>query len=167
MRRSFLLGGATALSGCAAFFNRYPEPDLTGVQASRLTVYKSDRIMLLEADGRVVKSYKIALGFAPEGPKQYEGDGRTPEGLYRINRRNPHSAFHLSLGISYPSEEDRERAHALGVDPGGDIFIHGRPNSATQYPIGDWTLGCIAVMNAEIEELWKVTPLWCPIQIEP
>lgn len=167
LRRSFLLGGATALSGCAAFFNRYAEPDLTGVQASRLTVHKADRIMLLEADGKVVKTYKIALGFAPEGPKQFYGDGRTPEGLYRINRRNPRSAFHLSLGISYPSEEDRERALALGVDPGGDIFIHGRPNSATEYPVGDWTLGCIAVRNAEIEELWQVTPLGCPIQIEP
>ena len=79
LRRSFLLGGATALSGCAAFFKRYAEPDLTGVQASRLTVHKADRIMLLEADGKVVKTYKIALGFAPEGAKQFYGDGRTPE----------------------------------------------------------------------------------------
>ena len=167
LRRSFLLGGASALSGCAAFFNRYSEPDLTGLQASRLTVYKADRIMLLEADGKVIKTYKIALGFAPEGPKQVYGDGKTPEGLYCISRRNPRSAFHLSLGVSYPSEEERERAFALGLDPGGDIFIHGRPNGTMEDPVGDWTLGCIAVKNSEIEELWNVTPLGCPIIIEP
>lgn len=167
LRRSFLLGGASALSGCASFFDRYSEPDLTGLQASRLTVHKADRIMLLEVDHKVIKFYKIALGFAPEGPKQSEGDGKTPEGFYHINRRNPRSAFHLSLGVSYPSREDRERAFALGLDPGGDIFIHGRPNSAREDPSGDWTLGCIAVQNSEIEELWNVTPLGCPIEILP
>lgn len=122
--------------------------------------------MLLEVGGEVIKADNIALGFAPEGPKRFYGDGKTPEGLYRINRRNPRSAFHLSLGVSYPSEDERERAFAQGIDPGGDIFIHGRPNGTLEDPVGGWTLGCIVVKNSEIEELWNVTSLGCPITIE-
>ena len=110
--------------------------------------------MLLHGES-VVRSYRIALGAVPSGHKEREGDGRTPEGVYVIDRRNPKSAYHLSLHISYPNEADRERARALGVDPGGDIMIHGMPNGG-EARSGDWTRGCIAVTNAEIEEIWEL-----------
>ena len=117
----------------------------------------------------VLKTYDISLGFAPIGPKQVEGDGKTPEGRYYIDRRNPNSAFHLSLGISYPNEEDIAYAASMGLEAGGDIFIHGQPNG---FPgllprAGDWTEGCIAVTNAEMEELWRVADLGTEVRIRP
>jgi murein L,D-transpeptidase YafK len=123
--------------------------------ADRIVVAKSAHTLTLLRDGKVLKIYKVALGRDPVGPKRREGDGKTPEGEYKISGKNPHSQFHLSLRISYPNASDRERAKKMGVNPGGDIFIHGVPPqwawlgaAQRQY---DWTLGCIAVTNVEIE----------------
>ena len=139
------------------------------VAADLVFVDKSDRRLELRRNGRVIGSYEISLGGDPDGPKRQEGDERTPEGSYIIDFRKPDSAYHLSLHISYPNDSDRLLSAALGVPPGGDIFIHGLPNA---YPFDsapkiDWTLGCIAVDNAEIEEIWRLVPVGTPILIVP
>ncbi|HXB72418.1 MAG TPA: L,D-transpeptidase family protein [Candidatus Acidoferrales bacterium] len=117
-------------------------------------IHKSRREMLLLAGEAVVRQYRIALGRNPVGPKLQEGDGKTPEGRYAIDRRNAKSAYHLSLHISYPDAADRDRARAAGVDPGGDIMIHGLKNGERRE--GDWTQGCIAVSDEEMDEIWKL-----------
>ena len=133
---------------------------------TRVVVNKGRREMLLLSGESVVRQYRVALGRDPLGHKEREGDGRTPEGRYTIDRRNPKSAYHLSLHISYPGDADRERAAAMGVDPGGDIMIHGMPNSGDDRQ-GDWTQGCIAVTDAEIEEIWSLVADGTPIEIRP
>lgn len=153
---------------------------ITGAPASArevaidfILVEKGARALHLMRDGTPVRSYRVALGRNPEGPKRRQGDGRTPEGLYRIDWRNPDSRFHLSLHISYPGPEDVAEARRLGVPPGGDIMIHGLPNgvspelAARDHPRLDWTEGCIALTNAEIEELWALVPNGTPIRIDP
>lgn len=135
----------------------------------RILIEKDARRLTVFRDGAALRSYRIALGFAPEGDKERQGDGRTPEGTFRIDRRNSESAFHLSLGIDYPRPEDVERARAGGYSPGGDIFIHGQPNglgAVATLPY-DWTAGCIAVSDQEIEELWRLTPLGTAVEIRP
>ena len=116
-----------------------------------------------------MRSYDIALGFAPDGDKQRQGDGKTPEGLFRIDRRNENSAYHLSLGLDYPKKADLIRASLGGYSAGGDIFIHGQPNTLAGHPTlrGDWTAGCIAISNSEIEELWRVVPIGTEVEIRP
>ena len=120
--------------------------------------------MYLLHEGRALKKYVIDLGFAPDGDKKISGDGKTPEGHYIIDRRNPKSQFHLSLGISYPSERDIAEAKALGHDPGGDIFIHGRGSLISRLR-PDWTWGCIAVENEEMEEIYAMVRTGTPISI--
>lgn len=127
--------------------------------------------MELYSGGKVIKTYRIALGPNSVGPKTRQGDHRTPEGTYRIDAKNAHSRYHLALHVSYPDAKDRERARKLGVSPGGDIMIHGLPDQYaflgplhTKY---DWTDGCIAVSNAEIEEIWKLVPVGTEVQINP
>jgi len=141
------------------------------VTADSLVAEKGARLLHLYSRGEVVKSYRIALGFNPAGAKLRQGDGKTPEGRYSISERNPQSSYHLSLRISYPDKKDRNRAGKAGVSPGGDIFIHGWPDSVVRKhaspPAGDWTLGCIAVTNDEIEELWKAVPVGTPVIIYP
>lgn len=136
-----------------------------------MVVNKSRREMLLVAGGAVLRSYRVALGFAPDGHKRQEGDGRTPEGRYIIDRRNPQSAYHLSLRISYPGPADRLRAAESGVDPGGDIMIHGLPNGLAPadrgHPERDWTRGCIAVTDSEIEEIWRLVDDGTAVEINP
>ena len=102
----------------------------------------------------LLRDYEFELGFAPSGHKVQEGDGRTPEGAYVIDRRNPYSRFHLSLGLSYPNARDIANARAMGVSPGGDIFIHGTPTRAIGIP--DWTWGCIAVQNDQMDEIYAM-----------
>jgi murein L,D-transpeptidase YafK len=140
-------------------------------KADFIVVRKAKREMVLLRNHRVLKSYRIALGRNPVGRKLRQGDGKTPEGLYKIVGRNPASAFHRSLRISYPNAEDRARARRAGVSPGGDIMIHGLPNGrgyiGAAHRLIDWTEGCIAVTNKEIEEIWRLVPDGTPVRIEP
>ncbi|NIP13794.1 MAG: L,D-transpeptidase family protein [Pseudomonadales bacterium] len=144
---------------------------LADLKIDRLVIEKSQRVLILEHDGSPVRSYAIALGGAPRGHKQREGDLRTPEGQYTIDARNEDSAFHLSLRISYPNEADRERAARDGVDPGGQIMIHGigeaDPEMRKLHPYIDWTAGCVAVTDSEIEEIWSLVEIGTPILIRP
>lgn len=164
-RRTFLWTGIAALgaSGCSRRkFKRYRGPEVT-----QIVVNKGTRDMYLYHYNRLLKEYQVELGFTAEGHKQFEGDGKTPEGDYVIDRRNPNSSFHLSLGVSYPNEEDRAFASAMGKEPGGDIFIHGQPNWATRrVDMGpDWTAGCIAVENREMELVYAMVRTGTPIRI--
>lgn len=138
-------------------------------KADQVVIYKADRQMLLIRDGRILKKYRIALGKQPKGHKLKEGDHRTPEGTYYIQARNPKSRYYLSLKISYPSEEDKARAQKLGVSPGGEIMIHGMNDAYKTFwgRIKDWTQGCIAVHNDEIEEIWEMVADGTPIKILP
>jgi murein L,D-transpeptidase YafK len=131
-------------------------------------VDKSERTLTLYAVGRPVRTFNgIQLGDAPVGHKRYQGDERTPEGRYTIDYGNPQSAYHLSLHISYPNAADRAYARTRGRSPGGDIFIHGQPNGWTGRVEGDWTDGCIALANHEIEVLWGLVGDGTPIEIVP
>jgi murein L,D-transpeptidase YafK len=141
------------------------------VQADKIVILKSAHSMTLLSGGKVLKTYKIALGSVPVGPKQVEGDHKTPEGTYLIDAKNAHSQFHLSLHISYPSAADQQRARSMGARPGGAIMIHGLAKPfAYLGPLHrqtDWTDGCIAVTNAEIEEIWKLVPVGTRVEIRP
>ena len=160
-RRTALLGGlALGLAGCASKFRTYDGPKVT-----RLQMFKGDRNLFLFDNTSVLKAYRIDLGFAPEGPKQFEGDGKTPEGAYTVDRRNPDSLFHLSIGISYPNEADIAFAAAQGREPGGDIFIHGGPRPGIDAIKPDWTAGCIAVSDREIEDIYAMVRDGTPIDI--
>ncbi len=149
-----------AACGVQSKFRSYDGPPVT-----RVVVSKSDRRLWLFNNDRVLEQYSIALGFAPVGHKQFEGDGKTPEGWYTIDRRNPNSRYHLSIGISYPNEADIAYAKAQGKDPGGDIFIHGR-NLYRGRNTGDWTAGCIAVTDREIEDIYAMVPDGTPILLQ-
>jgi len=152
-RRTFTFGAAASLAvaGCSSSkFQPYRGPEVTSV-----VVNKGARSLYLLHHDDVLEGFKVDLGFAPVGHKEFEGDGKTPEGTYLINRRNPNSDFHLSLGISYPNTMDVARARAIGKSPGGDIFIHGQPLDFR--PKGpDWTAGCIAVKDREIEQIYAM-----------
>jgi murein L,D-transpeptidase YafK len=141
---------------------------LTG-RVDRILIEKSARRMTVFRGDKVLQTYPIALGFSPVGDKARQGDGRTPEGVFRIDRRNAGSAYHLSLGLDYPQPADRARARMAGIDPGGDIMIHGQPNGlvAGARLAGDWTAGCIAVSDAEIEELFAAVEIGTPVEIRP
>jgi murein L,D-transpeptidase YafK len=137
----------------------------------RLVVHKDERRLLLLHGDTVVRSYKIALGVNPVGPKERAGDLRTPEGRYYLTRRNPRSEYFLSIQVSYPNETDLKRAHKHHWDTGGSIMIHGLPNQLKRepkyYEISDWTDGCIALSNADMVEVWLLTPDNAPIDILP
>jgi murein L,D-transpeptidase YafK len=145
-------------------------PPANTTKADRILVVKSTHTMTLYADGKVLKVYHVWLGRGPGNAKQQQGDNETPEGLYTISGRNAHSAAHLSLHISYPNAADRERARKLGVDPGGDIMIHGLPPGNDWIKPGqelaDWTYGCIALTDAEMDEVWKLVPIGTPVEIK-
>lgn len=145
-----------------------PPPPLTGA-VDRIVIDKSDRQMQLIQDGKPVRTYAIALGFTPEGDKERQGDGKTPEGEFTIDRRNDESAFHLSLGLDYPKKEDLIRASAGGYSPGGDIFIHGQPNALPDglKIKGDWTAGCIALTDKEMEVVYSMIEPGTPVFIYP
>jgi murein L,D-transpeptidase YafK len=157
----------------AVFRPRQAPPDMAPsvARADLVEVFKGERRLELKQDGKVLKAYRVALGFAPERHKEHEGDGRTPEGAYTIDARNPRSAFHLSLRVSYPDGRDKAYAAGLGVPPGGDIYIHGQPNGLrklwTRHPRKDWTTGCVAVTDAEIREVWSLVPTGARVVIHP
>ena len=160
--------GLTALiGGCAST----KEPTVRFVDS--VLVRKSDRTLQLLHDGTVFREYKVALGDQPLGHKFQEGDERTPEGDYVLNWRNPRSNYHKAIHISYPNARDEAFARALGVSPGGMIMIHGRPNWLTservarEYDNRDWTDGCIAVKNHEMDEIWQLVRDGTPIRILP
>lgn len=136
-----------------------------------MIVEKGDRKLKLYSGGEVVRQYRVALGSDPDGHKQQEGDGRTPEGEYTIDYRNPQSRFFLSLHISYPNAADRESARKRGVSPGGDIFIHGLGPEFSflgkLHLLHDWTDGCVAVTNQEIQEIWDLVPNGTTIRLVP
>jgi murein L,D-transpeptidase YafK len=140
-------------------------------QADKILVVKSERKLHLLKAGRVLRSFGISLGLVPLGPKQREGDFRTPEGVYRLGTRNSDSDYFLSIQVSYPNGDDQARARAQGVDPGGQIMIHGLPNQpkydAHRYHGWDWTDGCIAVSNSDMVDIWLMTQESTPIEIRP
>ena len=163
MRRVAILALALT-AACSPVDRGAPLP-----QADLVIIDKSERTLVLYAAGKPVRTYsRLQLGDSPAGHKRFEGDERTPEGRYTIDTRNPASAYHLSLHISYPNADDRAYARSRGRSPGGEIFIHGQPNwlPAGRLP-GDWTDGCIALANGEIEELWRLIPDGMPIEIRP
>lgn len=139
--------------------------------ADRVVVEKKNRKLHLLKDGEPFRTFDIALGIAPVGDKEKEGDFKTPEGSYRLDMRNPNSDYFLSIHVSYPSDQDRREAASLGVNPGGAIMIHGQPNvpsySAAFYQQSDWTNGCIAVSNSDMIDIWLMTPDNVPIDILP
>ncbi len=154
-----MFAGLMISAGCSRFI------EYNGPEVTRIEVHKSSRVMYLFNDENLLESYAFELGFAPEGHKVQEGDGRTPEGRYFIDRRNPNSNYYLSIGISYPNAQDREAAAELGVSPGGDIFVHGttRPFRGRD----DWTAGCIAVTNAEMRQIYAMVRDGTIIDIYP
>ena len=141
------------------------------MKVDRILVEKSKRRLTLFASKKVLKVYRIALGKNPVGPKVRQGDGKTPEGVYRIDYRNSKSHYYLSLHISYPNAEDIQRAKELDVPPGGDIMIHGLKNGfgwlGPLHRLFDWTDGCIAVTNSEIKEIWHLVPDGTLVEIRP
>ncbi|WP_283418887.1 L,D-transpeptidase family protein [Sphingopyxis sp. Geo48] len=154
------------LSACGSAQSQPPPAE---TRIDRLLVDKSERVLIGYAGNREVLRYtRIRLGGSPVGHKRFEGDEKTPEGAYTIDGRNPASAYHLSLRISYPNAADRAYAEARGRSPGGDIFIHGQPNAWRGPAIArDWTDGCIALSNAEIKQLWDIVADGTPITIHP
>ena len=161
-RRSVLALAAAALTaGCDPF----AQPDRNAGLVTRIEVHKGDRRLYAFSGERKIKDYRVRLGFSPVGHKLREGDGRTPVGKYVVDRKNPQSLFHLSLGLSYPNRNDIRLAEARGVKPGGDIFIHGQPNKAKKPLNYDWTEGCIAVTNSEMRSLYRIVDIGTPVHI--
>jgi murein L,D-transpeptidase YafK len=140
-------------------------------RADRIVVMKSKRTMTLESDGHVVKTYKVALGGQPIGAKDRQGDHKTPEGEYFVDAKNANSQFFMALHLSYPTATDRARARKLGVSPGGDVEIHGLGKKygwiGARHRLSDWTDGCIAVTNEEIEEIFGMVRVGTRVEIEP
>src|SRR5262249_1936329 len=139
--------------------------------ADLVRVSKSEAKLYLLRQGAAFATFHVAFGGHPEGPKIRQGDGRTPEGRYILDARNPQSSFYKSFHVSYPNTEDRKRAARLGVSPGGDIMVHGQPNGWGAYASitqrTNWTLGCIALSNEDMDVVWKSVQVGTPIEIEP
>jgi murein L,D-transpeptidase YafK len=139
--------------------------------ADKVLIEKKARKLTLYPKGQVIKVYKIALGRNPEGPKEKEGDNKTPEGIYVIDSRDKNSGYHQSLQISYPNENDKKRARQLGASPGGDIMIHGMKNGfgwiGRLHTWIDWTRGCITVTDEEIDEIGRLVPNGTAVEIRP
>jgi murein L,D-transpeptidase YafK len=169
---ALLLAFAGPPLALGSFATTLPTPQTPVVQkADSVLILKKDHVLELLAGGKVIRTYKVALGRGGLSPKQEEGDARTPEGHYVIDSRNADSHYHRALHVSYPSTEDRTRAARLGVSPGGAIMIHGLPNGmgwlGAAHRLYDWTLGCIAVTDDEIDEIWNMVPVGTPVEIRP
>jgi murein L,D-transpeptidase YafK len=160
--------GLVAVLGVANVSRR---PLSTGVTADRVVIEKAARRLTIWRGDQSLKTYRVALGRQPIGDKVRQGDNRTPEGVFVIDRRNPNSSFHRALHVSYPDPAHSARAKQLGVDPGGDIMIHGIRNGlgwiGSFQRLTDWTAGCVALTNPEIEELWRVVPDGTSVEIRP
>ncbi|TLZ19730.1 MAG: hypothetical protein E6K32_15100 [Gammaproteobacteria bacterium] len=171
MRRAILAGVLLALIG-VPLWAYWPRPRLAdGVRADRIVVHKASRTLELYRGSQLLRSYSVALGPHPVGRKEREGDGRTPEGRYIIDYRNPNSSFHRALHVSYPSARDAAAAYRRGVSPGGLIMVHGLRNgwgALGRFGITrDWTAGCIALTDRDIDEVWRAVADGTPILIEP
>lgn len=155
-----------ALFALGALPAQQPPPQ----KADSILILKKDHVMELLSAGKVIRSYKVALGQGGLAPKERQGDGRTPEGRYTIEAKYV-SQYHKALRISYPNAEDRKRAARLGASPGGSILIHGLPNGkgwiGAAHRLYDWTLGCIAVTDKEIDEIWELVPVGTQVEIRP
>ena len=167
----FILSLAISVSAFLIIYNYEKEvPFPEDKPVTRIIVEKSGRKMYLLNGDYVIRTYTISLGFNPLGSKEFEGDGKTPEGVYIINDKNPNSGYYLNLGISYPDSEDIKRAKAAGKSPGGDIKIHGMRNGfgfiGKFHRFSDWTHGCIAVTNREMKELFNNVPVGTEIVIK-
>ncbi|MCU1306151.1 MAG: peptidoglycan L,D-transpeptidase YkuD family [Acidobacteriaceae bacterium] len=160
------LFAALILFGVVSFASKKLEP-----KADSVLVLKKDRTLQLLRDGKPFKTYKIALGRQPVGAKTEQGDNKTPEGKYIIDSRNEQSAFHMALHVSYPNTAQIAEGKTKNIDPGGAIMVHGLPNHfgwiGAAHRVRDWTQGCIAVTNEEIEEIWRLVPNGTPIEIRP
>jgi len=167
----FAAGGVVVFAVLASTLVRSSPPLSPGVVADKVLIEKTARRLTLLQHGRVLKSYRVSLGRQPEGSKRQEGDYRTPEGLYVIDARTARSRFHRALHISYPNPLDTAQAVARRVSPGGDIMIHGIRNGfgwvGRLHRLVDWTQGCIAVTDAEIEEIWRAVPDGTEVEIRP
>lgn len=171
----FLMAAVAVLAIWQPWQTWRPAPVATAVpehtRFDRLVVHKAQRKLEAYAGGQLVKTYDIALGKVPTGAKQIEGDKKTPEGLYTIADKNPNSGYHKNLGISYPQAKDRALARQLGAPPGHSIKIHGLPNYLPDmgrlHLTSDWTDGCIAVTNEDVDELFLAVPVGTPIDIQP
>jgi len=159
---TILVAAIFVASLCAFSFAQTPIRARTIAATDQIIVEKAAHRMTLMKQGRVVRTYQVALGRGGPGPKVEAGDNKVPEGVYRITGRNPVSAYHLSLRIGYPTTSQAQRARRAGIDPGADIMIHGIRNGlgwlGSQHRKMDWTKGCIAVTNKEIEEIWRLVP---------
>jgi len=164
-RWAVILGAVCLGSGCGDVES--PLPD--GATADHVIIEKSKRELTLLSEGKTLKSYHVALGRNPTGAKTQEGDNRTPEGVYLIDSRKSDSGYHRALHLSYPNAADLERARGLGVEPGGDIMIHGIRNGfgwvGRLHRLIDWTRGCIAVTDGEIQEMWRAVPNGAVVEI--
>ena len=167
----FFLAIALLSVGVYVYAHHIWNPLPAGTTIDRIVVEKSERRLSIFRDDKELKCYRVALGRSPVGAKEQEGDMKTPEGIYWIDWRNPESDYHLSLHVSYPSDADNTRAAERGVNAGFDIMIHGIRNGGgwigAFHRLHDWTAGCIALTDEEIEELYRVTPDWTPIEIRP
>lgn len=169
IRASIALFAIVLMAGCGGDSSKpsgNSEP-YKGPAITQVVVKKADRKLYLVSGKTVVRTYDVDLGNQPIGAKQYEGDGKTPEGMYFIDRFNPNSRYHLSVGISYPSAQDVARAANMGLRPGGDIMIHGLGPEGRALNRPDWTAGCIAVTDQEIEEIFAVLKPGVPVFIYP
>jgi murein L,D-transpeptidase YafK len=166
-----LFASADSARAVPKIATRSTPPTGAALIADSIVVDKGERQLTLYRQGAPVRTYLVALGQQPVGDKVRRGDMRTPEGLFRIEARNPQSRYHRALRISYPDAAHADRARALGVSPGGDIMIHGLPKRqawvGAKHRDFDWTEGCIAVTNAEIDEIWNAVPVGTPIHIKP
>ena len=166
---SFLMG--LCVASALAAYAWFPVSPVSGPSADHVLVVKSQHTMILLRDGRELCSYRVALGRSPVGPKTRAGDHKTPEGNYILDSKNPRSGFHLAMPVSYPNSLDRDRAAKEGTSPGGNIMVHGIKNGlgwlGRFHRLVDWTDGCIALTNDEMDQFWNLVPEGTPIEIRP
>jgi murein L,D-transpeptidase YafK len=167
----WLKGAGLGLALCGLTGSVPAQQPVPAQKADSILILKKDHMLELLANGKVIHTYEVAIGRGGLAPKEKEGDALTPEGHYFIDAKNEASAYHRALHISYPNAGDRARAAKHGVPPGGAIMIHGLPNGmgwvGSAQHLYDWTLGCVAVTNSEIEEIWNLVPVGTPVEIRP
>ena len=145
----------------------------TTTYADRVVVEKSKHTLTAYADGKVIATFNAGFGVYPVGPKERQGDRKTPEGKYVLDYKNPNSAYYRSIHVSYPNDEDRARARRGGYNPGGDIMVHGQPSdpdvvrAVARWPNNDWTDGCISLSNTDMKAFWEMIRVPVPIEIKP